>query len=377
MYKIYFLLVLVLFNVILCSKNLYSSSKIKYKAEIRLDSSSKIKKVDFVDLKNWKNEDFGIALELFIESCDRFSNFDEDKKIMPQISKKIIRKDIDGICKIARTIKSYESKYKKIFFEKFFIPYEVISNKSLFTGYYIPIIKAKKEKDLIYKYPIYKKPPELTSKKYYTRKQIHFGAISNRNLEIMYTNDPIELFFLHIQGSGIARVVDRDKTVYIGYDGKNNHKYSSLWDHVQKKGLLNKDTKRNAKSIKHVLRSSNKNVNDILNMNDSYVFFKIIKDNTIKGAFGTKLVPQRTMAIDIKYIPLGFLLWVETIHNLEHKNLSFNKIVLANDVGSAIKGAVRGDIFFGFGSKGEDSASFQHSSGKYFLLIPKKIARKL
>ena len=83
------------------------------------------------------------------------------------------------------------------------------------------------------------------------------------------------------------------------------------------------------------------------------------------------------MAIDIKYIPLGFLLWVETIHNLEHRNLSFNKIVLANDVGSAIKGAVRGDIFFGFGSKGEDSASFQHSSGKYFLLIPKKIARKL
>ena len=112
-------------------------------------------------------------------------------------------------------------------------------------------------------------------------------------------------------------------------------------------------------------------------MNDSYVFFRVLKENVIKGAFGTQLIAQRTIAVDKNYIPLGFLLWLDTTHNMEYKNASFRKLVLANDIGAAIKGAVRGDIFFGYGAEGEDNASYQHSRGEYYLLIPKKIAKKL
>ena len=354
-----------------------SYSKNNYKTEVVLDAKSKLKKVSFNQLDGWNKEDFNMTLKLFLLSCERFSKFSEDKKILPQINKNITRKDLNGICKIAKTIKEYESKHIKVFFEKFFIPYEVISDKSLFTGYYIPIIKAKRSKDMTFKYPIYKRPPDLTDDKYYTRRQINFGTLNNKNLEIFYTNDAIELFFLHIQGSGIVRLIDENKTVYIGYDGKNNHKYSSLWNHISNKGLIDKNTKRNAKTIKYALRNSKNNINEILNMNDSYIFLKILKENTVKGSFGTELIPQRTMAIDKNYIPLGFLLWVDTVHNLEHKNISFKKAVLANDVGSAINGAIRGDIFFGYGSDGENNASYQYSEGKYYLLIPKKIAKKL
>lgn len=352
-------------------------SKNRYKTEISLDNNSKLEKADFNQLVGWEKEDYKMALKLFLMSCERFSKFDENKKILPQIDKNIVKKDLNGICKIARTVDKYENKHIKVFFEKFFIPYKVVSDKSLFTGYYIPIIQAKKSKDTIYKYPIYKRPPDLTDSKYYSRRQIDFGALSNRNLEIFYTDDAIELFFLHIQGSGIVKLVDENRTIYIGYDGKNNHKYSSLWDHISNKGLIDKNTKRNAKTIKYVLRNNKNKSNEILNMNDSYIFFKILKENTIKGAFGTRLIPQRTMAIDKNYIPLGFLLWVDTTHNMEHKNASFRKVVLTNDIGSAIKGAVRGDIFFGYGVEGEDNASYQYSGGKYYLLFPKKIAKKL
>lgn len=371
----YFLVAITTLAVVMTLNDLHSKNK--YRMEIPLGNNSKLEKVDFNQLDDWGKEDFKIALRLFLMSCERFSKFDENKKILPQIDKNIVKKDLNGICKIAKTINGYENKHIKVFFEKFFLPYKVISDRSLFTGYYIPIIRAKRRKDTIFRYPIYRRPPDLTDSKYYSRRQINFGALANKNLEIFYTDDPIELFFLHIQGSGIVKLVDENKTIYIGYDGKNNHRYSSLWDHVSRKGLIDKNTKRNAKTIKYVLRNNKNKSNEILDMNDSYIFFKILKENTIKGAFGTQLIPQRTMAVDKNYIPLGFLLWVDTIHNLEHKNVSFRKVVLANDIGSAIKGAIRGDIFFGYGVEGEDNASYQYSGGKYYLLIPKKIAKKL
>jgi membrane-bound lytic murein transglycosylase A len=89
-----------------------------------------------------------------------------------------------------------------------------------------------------------------------------------------------------------------------------------------------------------------------------------------------ELVPFRTMAIDKKIIPFGFPLWLNTTHNRKNSKDEFNKIVIANDTGSAIKGVVRGDIFFGFGEEGENNATFQYSTGKYYLLIPNKIAKK-
>lgn len=131
------------------------------------------------------------------------------------------------------------------------------------------------------------------------------------------------------------------------------------------------------KDIKKELKKDLNLAKFIMNKNESYIFFKILDNNVVSGAFGTKLVPFRTIAVDTRYIPLGFPLWLETKHNQKNKTTDFNKLVIANDTGSAIKGGVRGDIFFGSGTDGENNASYQYSNGVYFLLIPTRIAKKL
>ena len=117
---------------------------------------------------------------------------------------------------------------------------------------------------------------------------------------------------------------------------------------------------------------------NILNVNKSYIFFKILEDNNFKGAFGSKLVPFRTIAVDKKYIPYGFPIWLNTMHIKKYDiREQFNKLVIANDTGSAIKGVVRGDIFFGFGEEGEENSGYQYSTGEMYLLIPIKVLKKI
>ena len=350
------------------------------KDKIRISNNVFLEKTEFSDLKGWENEDYKEALDVFLSSCKRMKNIPKNVDIFPQIRKKINSNDFYAVCKIADIIKNYNDRYLKVFFENYFAPYKVVdkgNNKSLFTGYYLPQINAKKTKDKVYKYPIYGRPKDLSKKgRYYTRREINNGVLANQNLEILYTDDLVELFFFHIQGSGNVFLVDENKIISIGYDGKNNHKFTSIGKYMLKNNLIEPE-KINTKDIKKELKKDLKLAEIIMNKNDSYIFFKIIENGKITGAFGSELIPFRTLAVDRKYIPLGFPMWLSTTHNTKNRNEKFNKLVIANDTGSAIKGAVRGDIFFGSGTNGENNASFQHAEGEYFLLLPERILRKI
>ncbi|MDR1494844.1 MAG: MltA domain-containing protein [Rickettsiales bacterium] len=342
------------------------------------------KRASYGELDGWRNDDHQEALDVLVQSCRKIISRGKDRSAFSQLSRHIASSDFFGVCKIAEIMRQreYGSDYARIFFETYFVPYRVMdmdSAKSLFTGYYIPKITARRKKNHIFKYPIYRKPPDVVDGvKYYTREQIHEGALANRGLEILYTDDPIELYFLHIQGSGMVRLVDENKWVHIGYGGKNNCNYSPIDGHLlaenpriaKKSGFSTKVTKQELK----------KNMNEaikLLNLNESYVFFKFLDNGEFIGAFGTKLIPKRTMAVDSKYIPLGFPLWLSTRHTKKSSREKFNRLMFANDVGAAIKGVNRGDIFFGFGENGEIDSSSQYSEGQYFLLVPVKVARKL
>ena len=339
-----------------------------------------LKKASFKDLNGWEDENYKEALDAFLKNCKRIKELPEDYNIFPQYKKKYITKeDFFAVCKIANTVKNYNDKYLQIFFENYFVPYNVVdvNNKSLFTGYYLPQIRAKKTKDSVYKYPIYKRPYDLRQNvKYYTRKEINNGILNNKNLEILYTDDFVELFFFHIQGSGNVFLVDENRVISIGYDGKNNHKFTSVGRYMLNNNLIDRN-KTNAKDIKEELKKNLKLAEIILNKNDSYIFFKIVENGKITGAFGSELIPFRTMAVDKKYMPFGFPIWLSTTHNTRNSIKPFNKLVISNDTGSAIKGAVRGDIFFGSGIDGENNASYQYSTGEYFLLLPQRIVKKI
>lgn len=348
--------------------------------EIYISEDVFFKKSNFKNFENWNNENYKEALDVLIKSCKVIKNLPNNKNIFPQSNKKITKNDFYATCKIANIIKNYNDKYIQTFFENYFIPYKVVDNKtnsSLFTGYYLPQINVKREKDDIFKYPIYKRAENFENNgKYYTREEINNGILDNRNLEILYTDDIVELFFLHIQGSGNAYLIDENKIISIGYDGKNNYKFTSIGKYMQKYNLLEQN-ETNSKDIKSRLKQDLEFAQFIMNKNKSYIFFKILNTNTIKGAFGMELVPFRTIAVDKNYIPFGFPLWLETKHTLQNTTEDFNKIVIANDTGSAMNGAIRGDIFFGSGTNGENNASFQYSGGQYYILIPLQIAKKL
>ena len=158
-------------------------------------------KVNFNRLNGWDDEDFDLALSVFINSCSRIAELPNDKNLFPQQTKrKITKKYFSGVCKIANVIKNYNSKYKQVFFENFFVPYQVGNGSGIFTGYYIPTIRAKFTPDEEFKYPIYKRPDDLkdNEKYHYSRKDIYAGALKGKNLELLYTNDLIELFFTQI-----------------------------------------------------------------------------------------------------------------------------------------------------------------------------------
>lgn len=347
---------------------------------IELSNGLTLEGKTFDDLYNWDNENYREALFAFVENCSKILELPVQYDIFPQINKKINKNDFYSVCKIAHVIRNYNEKYLKVFFESYFVPFEIInksSNFSLFTGYYLPIIKAKRQKDNIFKYPIYKRPNDLIDGvKYYTRKEISNGALENKNLEILYTDDPVELFFFHIQGSGNIELIDEGQIIAIGYDGKNNHKYTSIGNYLRENNIL-ENLKMDSKSMKRELKKYPKLAESIFNINESYIFFKILENNKFKGAFGSNLIPFRTIAVDKNYIPLGFPLWLNTTHITENEKNDFSKLVIANDTGSAIKGAVRGDIFFGFGENGEENASYQYSTGKYYLLVPQRVLKKI
>ncbi|MBR2141050.1 MAG: MltA domain-containing protein [Rickettsiales bacterium] len=367
------LLLIVYFILIGCGDS-YSKQNI-----IDIDENVFLVRSTFDDFRDWELEDYGDALLVFLQSCEKILELPSGTNIFPQINRKVNKTDFYAVCKIGNVIRNYNKKYLQVFFENYFVPYKVVSknNKSLFTGYYLPQINAKRKKDKVYKYPIYGRHSDFENNgKYYTREEINNGALNNKNLEILYTDDPVELFFLHIQGSGSVYLVDENKTISIGFDGKNNYKFTSIGNYMYRNGLISKD-KLNAKDLKADLKKDINLAKKVMNQNKSYIFFRIIENNAVVGAFGTTLVPYRTIAVDKKYIPLGFPLWLETTHNTKRRNTDFNKIVIANDTGSAINGAVRGDIFFGSGVDGENDASFQYSSGTYYLLIPTKIVKKL
>lgn len=340
------------------------------------DKSVKFKKSNFGELKDWDKEDYKSALKAFVLSCKKFELMGDNYNLTKQLKKTIRKSDFRKICNVAYGLDETDNYVIKVFFENYFLPFIIIDNKKNtefghFTGYYVPEIDVSYRKNKEFKYPIYAKPNNLT----YTRKQINDGALKNQGLELLYTNNPIELFFMHIQGSGFGRVAETGEVVAIKFDGKNIHNYSSIVGYMKNRNLIGNDL--SAKGIKKSLEENFKILDKILENNKSYIFFKVEKTDSIVGSQGVSLDGLTSLAVDTSLIPLGLPIWLETTITLPDEKIKFHKLMVSQDTGSAIKGAVRGDIFFGIGKEAEEIASYQYAKGRYFILIPKNIAKKL
>lgn len=239
-----------------------------------------------------------------------------------------------------------------------------------FTGYYSPLIQVDSEPSAEYNYPVYSRPRNWSGK-LPTREEIDFGLLSDRGLEIGYAKHPFDVYLMQIQGSGYVQYPDGRKELW-SYDGTNRHSYRSIGQMMVRNDRY-RVTSISADGIRSYLDRHPEYMNEILHYNRSYTFFNRRKKR-IKGAGHVPLTTQISAAIDPRFIPMGAcVLAAVPVRNQETRRIDRHeyRILLAQDIGGAIKGSGRVDIFTGIGEEARRIADDLHHYGRLWLLMPK------
>ncbi len=350
-----------------------------------ITKNNTLKQISFEELPGWNETEVKKSLLAFQKSCKTFL------KQAPghQVGSNLINlkaKDWHPACKEALSIDSILEENARVFFEKWFYPIEFAKNKPVygtFTGYYMPQIKGNLTKTNKFSTPIYGLPNKNKTKHLsnYTRAEIDKGALNNKAPVIAWIKSPIERLFLEIEGSGVIKLANNE-SIYLGYAGENGAPYSSIGSVLIKMGIMTKDN-ASKDAIKRYLESQPKKSNTILRQNKSFVFFQDLKQFFALGAQGMALTPGYSLAIDKKWIPLGAPLWLATtIPDQQNNNdKKFQRLMIAQDTGGAIKGLIRGDIYWGSGERATFLGEHMKNKGRYWLLLPKHafdmLAKKL
>lgn len=313
-------------------------------------SSASAQIFDFPDLDGWAQDDHAAALTVFRDTCDLL----EDADWAP-------------LCRLAVDVGPGQAAARN-FFELFFKPVLIGQPPALFTGYYEPELQGSPVRTPRYAWPIYRRPPELRDGQvYYDRATIEAGALRGRGLEIAWLDDPVEVFFLQIQGSG--RIMMPNGTVVrVGYGGRNGHAYKSVGQEMVRRGTHTLDQVSAQEIRSYVARNPQRGA-ALLNINPSYVFFRKLPDLPPEkgpiGAMGRSITTLRSVAVDPAFTLLGAPVWVE-----KDGVPSFRRLMVAQDTGGAIKGAQRADIFFGTGAAAGDAAGTVKDGGRMLVLLP-------
>lgn len=304
--------------------------------------------LDFKALDGWADDDHGAALEVFKNTCGDFT-----------------APDWRSLCAAAADVTD-----GRAFFELLFKPVLIEDgNATLFTGYFEPELDGARAPDARYRIPVYHMPPEAKgASPWLTRREIETGEVmAGRGLEIAWVDDPVELFFLQIQGSGRIRLPDGGR-IRVGYGGSNGHPYRSIGSEMVRRGIYNAH-QVSADVIKNWVRRNPEEGAELLRHNNSYVFFRTV--NRVPshkgplGAMNRSITEMRSVAVDPAFTQLGAPVWVE-----KDGKSPLRRLMIAQDTGSAIKGAQRADIFFGTGDAAGKSAGRLKDTGRMVVLLP-------
>jgi len=343
-------------------------SKVEVSSEMEL--TNKTEAVSFMEIEGFFDDDLNYALEVFKKDCKKSKKYEQFKEVC---------------------IKAEYEKDGRKFFLLNFQPYKLIDSKSsdegIITGYYEPLLYGSLKKTKRYKYPVYKTPKnmifsddenlknnksrgKIVNNKivpYDSRKEIEANP-NNPNLEVIaYVDDKFDLFFLHIQGSGKI-LLDNGKLINVGYGEQNGWPYIGIGNYMLEKGYISKN-ELSVQGMKDFFIKNPSKLDEVLNVNPSYIFFKVSNQGAT-GALGTVLTAKRNLAVDRTYIPLGMPVFLNTRNPITKEPI--NQLMVAADVGGAIKGEIRADFFWGFGPKAFEYAGRMKEKGKMYILMPKK-----
>ncbi len=328
----------------------------------------------------WREDNPQLAWSAFLASCGTLKN----------------QPAWQSVCTVATALAEPSRESLVRFFETSFTPYQVVNpdggDNGLVTGYYEPLLHGSRTRSARYHVPVYGIPddllvvdlaevyPELKNMRlrgridgrrvvpYFNREQIESGAAPVKGKEIVWVEDSVELFFMQIQGSGRVKL-DNNGTIALGYAEQNGFPYRSIGRLLVDRGDLPLE-KASMQGIKSWAKQNPDKLQALLNYNASYVFFREMPAGLPGplGALGVPLTARRSIAVDARYVPLGAPVFLAT--TMPNSRQPLNRLMVAQDTGGAIRGAVRADFFWGFGEEAATLAGRMRQSGKMWVLLP-------
>lgn len=303
----------------------------------------------FADLPGWPDDDHAAALAVYRLSCRTIPGLEPPPP--------------GDATALARAF--FETGFRPVLIED--------GNPALFTGYYEPELPGRLTPDAHFRYPAFSCPPDLpAARPWLTRREIaQSGALTGRGLELVWLADPVDLFFLQVQGSG--RIILPDgRVIRLGFAGKNGHPYRSIGAAMVARGILGPD-QVSAAAIRHWINTNPVAGADLLMTNPSYVFFRVLDHlSADQGPLGTLQCPVtalRSIAVDPAFVPLGLPVWIDM-----SGATPMRRLMIAQDTGSAITGPQRADIYFGTGQQAGEVAGTVRDTGRMVVLWPNDLA---
>jgi membrane-bound lytic murein transglycosylase A len=357
-----------------------------------------LEQVGFADLPGWRDDPASEALPALGRSCDLLAAQPEGRPVGPARLAGTVA-DWRAPCAAIGRLRAGDDQAMRATLEAVFVPFKVIDatgGHGLFTGYYEAELHGALKAVDGYRWPLYSVPTDLVSVDlgrfradlrgeriygrvegsqlipYYARSDIDRGVLANRKLELLWVNDPVDVFFLHVQGSGRVRLAD-GSTVRVGFAGSNGQDFVGIGRALIDSGKVPR-AKASMQGIRTWLRGHPKQAAVIMRRNPRYIFFRKIDGDGPIGAQGVALTAGRSLAVDPSYLPLGAPLWLDTTWPASERPL--RRLMVAQDTGNAIKGPVRGDFFWGFGEAALAEAGRMKQHGDYYLLLPKTVAER-
>lgn len=353
--------------------------------------------VPFSQVPGWEEDDHFSAFAAFLQTASsHLHNKPYRQKSLPVDQERFIKICFEAL-RLANLSDQNEVSSKS-FFEQNFIPY-IVKDKGFVTGYYEPEVDVRFEKDEEYKYPFYQRPSDLVdiddpdnpptgispgfafAKKsanglshFPMRKEIDQGYLAHQNLEIAYAKSKADVYFTHIQGS--ARLKDTyGTTKRITYSAKSGHPYTSIGKILIERGEITQEN-MSMDAIRQWMDDHPTLVDELLWCNQSYIFFEELVDDDPElgpvGAAKVQLIDKRSLAVDKSIYQYGLPIFIaaKDLYIFPFQK-QFCQLMIAQDTGSAILGAARGDIFSGSGLKaGQIAGSISHRA-QFYVLLPK------
>jgi membrane-bound lytic murein transglycosylase A len=346
-------------------------------------SSLTLARADFAALPGWKNDDQAAALAALLQSCPILIQHDPT--------------DWQGPCADGATVPAGDGAAARVVLERDFVPFQAGDNgnpQGLFTGYYEAELHGALQPGGRFTVPLYRRPADLVSvdlgqfrpewrgrriagklvgsklEPYAARPAIEAGALAGQGLELLWVDDPVDAFFLAVQGSG--RVILPDgRVVRVGYDGDNGQPYVSIGKLLIETGVPKDEI--TMPFLRQWIAQHPAEGRQLMDGNPSYVFFKDLAGPGPLGAQGVVLTPGRSLAVDPAFVAYGLPVWIDATDPTESSG-RLQRLLIAQDTGGAIRGPVRGDVFFGYGAEAAAHAGVLKGQGTWWLLLPRALA---